>query len=77
MSSLNKSVHFSGSSTSSSGLRMDPDLARRLSETGATLVLLDFPTGSEFGIDMNVWNTGDKFKGVKMIPPGKHFVFWR
>ncbi len=56
---------------------MDPDLARRLSETGATLILLDFPVGAEFGIDMNVWNTGEKFKGVKMIPPGKHFVYWR
>jgi len=28
------------------------------------------------GIDMNSWNTGDKFMGVKMIPPGIHFVYY-
>lgn len=71
---------FSGSSTQThpgGGLRMDPDLAKRLFETGANLVLLDFPVGTEFGIDMNVWNTAERFKGVKMIPPGIHFVHWR
>ena len=26
---------------------------------------------------MNSWNTANKFKGVKMIPPGIHFVYWR
>lgn len=44
---------------------------------GATLVLLDLPPRSEFGIDMVAWNTAERFKGVKMIPQGVHFVYWR
>lgn len=39
-------------------------------------MLLDVPTGTEFGIDYNSWNVGPMFKGVKMIPPGLHFVFY-
>lgn len=30
----------------------------------------------EFGIDCNEWVTGPKFKGIKMIPPGLHCVFY-
>ena len=56
---------------------MDQDLARRLLIEGATFVFLDVPVGTEFGIDMKSWNTGDKFKGVKMIPPGLHYVYYR
>ncbi len=69
---------ISGSSTArgSRGLEMPPDVARSLSESGATLLLLDFPVGAEFGIDLCSWNTGERFKGVKMIPPGVHFVHW-
>ncbi|XP_023348210.1 protein AAR2 homolog isoform X2 [Eurytemora carolleeae] len=45
-------------------------------EEGAVLILLDVPTRTEFGIDLNSWNTGDKFMGVKMIPPGLHFIYY-
>ncbi|GBC02188.1 hypothetical protein RclHR1_00450023 [Rhizophagus clarus] len=30
----------------------------------------------EFGIDNNCWNIGPKFKGIKLIPPGLHFVYY-
>ena len=40
------------------------------------LIVLDMPVGTEFGIDYNSWNVGPKFKGVKMIPPGVHFVYY-
>lgn len=56
---------------------MDQEVARQLFAEGATLVLLDVPEGTEFGIDYNSWHVGQKFKGVKMIPPGFHFVFYR
>ena len=56
---------------------MDPDLAKELFLHGATLLILDVPEGTEFGIDYNSWTVGPKFKGVKMIPPGFHFVFYR
>ena len=55
---------------------MDPETARRLFEVGGFVIVLDFPEGSEFGIDLNTWTTGPNFKGVKMIPPGVHFVYY-
>ncbi|XP_054760204.2 protein AAR2 homolog [Lytechinus pictus] len=60
---------------SSSG-NMDQKTANVLFEEGAALVLLNVPPGTEFGIDYNSWNTGNRFKGVKMIPPGVHFVYY-
>ncbi|XP_061760359.1 protein AAR2 homolog isoform X2 [Nerophis ophidion] len=59
---------------SRSSVDMDPDVARRLFEEGATLVLLGVPQGTEFGIDCKSWNVGPRFQGVKMIPPGLHFI---
>lgn len=41
----------------------------------AILVIEQLPVGSEFGIDLAAFTIGHKFKGVKMIPPGVHFVF--
>lgn len=55
---------------------MDPQLAQQAFEELGTLVLLGMPVGTEFGIDMNTWNVGEKFKGVKMIPPGVHFIYY-
>ncbi|KAM9830857.1 protein AAR2 homolog [Syngnathus typhle] len=58
----------------SSSVDMDPDVARRLFEEGATLVLLGVPQGTEFGIDCKSWKVGPRFQGIKMIPPGLHFL---
>ncbi|CAL8251479.1 unnamed protein product [Arctogadus glacialis] len=55
---------------------MDPDVARRLFEEGATLVLLGVPQGTELGIDYKSWKVGPRFRGVKMIPPGLHFLHY-
>ncbi|KAM9856260.1 protein AAR2 homolog [Aulostomus maculatus] len=60
--------------SSSSSVDMDPEVARRLFEEGATLVLLGVPQGTELGIDCKVWKVGPLFRGVKMIPPGLHFL---
>jgi len=54
----------------------DPNVAKKLMVEGGTLVLLGVPAGTEVGIDANSWNTGEKFMGVKMIPPGVHFVYY-
>ena len=56
---------------------LDSDTARSLFEVGANLFMLDIPMNTEIGVDMNSWNTGPNFKGIKMIPPGVHFVYWR
>ncbi|XP_032431981.1 protein AAR2 homolog [Xiphophorus hellerii] len=58
----------------SSCVDMDPDVALRLFEEGATLVLLGVPQGTELGIDCKSWQVGPRFRGVKMIPPGLHFL---
>lgn len=55
---------------------MDQETARKLFAEGAALIVLDVPVGTEFGIDYNSWNVGEQFKGVKMIPPGVHFVYY-
>lgn len=55
---------------------MDQLTAKRLLSEGAFFILLDVPEGTEFGIDMKSWNTGEKFRGVKMIPPGIHYIFF-
>lgn len=56
---------------------MDQSTAKQLFEAGAMLVFLDVPPGTEIGIDMHSWQTGEKFKGIKMIPPGIHFIYFR
>ncbi|XP_013415495.2 protein AAR2 homolog [Lingula anatina] len=55
---------------------MDQEQAQVLFREGAMLVFLDVPQGTEFGIDCQSWRVGPKFKGVKMIPPGVHFVYF-
>ncbi|MGH0153723.1 UNVERIFIED_CONTAM: hypothetical protein FKN15_025431 [Acipenser sinensis] len=57
-------------------VEMDPELALGLFEEGATLVLLGVPEGTELGIDYNTWQVGPRFRGVKMIPPGLHFLHY-
>ena len=55
---------------------MDQEKAKQLFENGAIFVFLDVPHNIIFGIDYNCWRTGEKFKGVKMIPPGIHYIYF-
>ncbi|KAJ1721462.1 hypothetical protein LPJ53_004022 [Coemansia erecta] len=55
---------------------MDQGTARQMFENGAFLVVLDASTGIEFGIDLDTWETGPLFKGLKMIPPGIHYIHY-
>uniref|UniRef100_A0A8C5KX47 Protein AAR2 homolog n=1 Tax=Jaculus jaculus TaxID=51337 RepID=A0A8C5KX47_JACJA len=57
-------------------VQMDPELAKHLFFEGATVVILSMPRGTEFGTDYNSWEVGPKFRGVKMIPPGIHFLHY-
>ncbi|MBA0583347.1 hypothetical protein Gorai_014207, partial [Gossypium raimondii] len=50
--------------------------ALELVKSGATLLLLDVPQYTLIGIDTQVFSVGPAFKGIKMIPPGVHFVFY-
>lgn len=42
-----------------------------------SILCLDVPEGTEFGIDYGSWSVGPKFKGVKLVPPGVHYVYYR
>jgi A1 cistron-splicing factor AAR2 len=63
--------------TSDLSVEFPADYTQWLFDNGAMLVFLDLPAGSEFGIDYNYYETGAQFKGVKMIPPGIHFIYYR
>ncbi|KAG6410144.1 hypothetical protein SASPL_128194 [Salvia splendens] len=56
--------------------RMDADTALELVKKGATLLALDVPPYTLFGIDTQMFSVGPNFKGVKMIPPGTHFIYY-
>ncbi|XP_023220416.1 protein AAR2 homolog [Centruroides sculpturatus] len=64
------------SKSKTKSVEIDPDLGKKLFEEGATFIFLDVPPGTEFGIDMSVFYVADKFRGVKMIPPGLHFIYY-
>ncbi|XP_042001524.1 protein AAR2 homolog [Salvia splendens] len=55
---------------------MDADTALELVKKGATLLALDVPPYTLFGIDTQMFSVGPNFKGVKMIPPGTHFIYY-
>jgi A1 cistron-splicing factor AAR2 len=40
------------------------------------LLLLNCPGFMQFGIDYSSWTIGDKFKGIKLIPDGAHFIYY-
>jgi A1 cistron-splicing factor AAR2 len=42
---------------------------------GAAVLLLDLPEAALAGIDLLSFTTTPRFKGVKNVPPGLHFVF--
>jgi A1 cistron-splicing factor AAR2 len=45
-----------------------------LFEKGSFFIMLDLPVGFSFGIDFNSWSVGNRFKGLKLIPPGPHVL---
>ncbi|MED6167601.1 hypothetical protein PIB30_004410 [Stylosanthes scabra] len=55
---------------------MDPGTALELVKHGVTLLFLDVPQYTLLGIDTQMFSVGPSFKGIKMIPPGIHFVYY-
>ena len=43
---------------------------------GAVLYICDAPPNLDFGIDCMNYETGPNFRGLSMIPPGLHFVYF-
>lgn len=54
----------------------DQRTAKYLLQNCACLIVENFPIGSEFGIDLSIHYTGENFMGIKMIPPGVHFIYY-
>ncbi|TPX44973.1 hypothetical protein SeMB42_g04152 [Synchytrium endobioticum] len=54
---------------------MNQETANRLFDIGAFIVFLaPPPAGIELGIDLHSWELGRRFSGLKLIPPGLHFI---
>lgn len=55
---------------------MDQETAKRLLVEGGTFVFLRVPEETQIGIDMKCWTTEENFRGIKMIPPGLHYIHY-
>ncbi|KAL9274837.1 AAR2-like protein, partial [Drosera capensis] len=55
---------------------MDAEQALELVKHGSTLLLLDVPQHTLIGIDTQIFFAGPVFMGIKMIPPGVHFIYY-
>ncbi|CAM9816234.1 unnamed protein product [Ascophyllum nodosum] len=55
---------------------MDDEQARRRLLEGGYFVAMGVPPGIEFGIDLKSYQTGPRFRGVKMIPAGLHLAHY-
>lgn len=40
------------------------------------IVALNMPPESYFGIDLRIWQIGDKFRGICNVPQGIHFIYY-
>ena len=58
-------------------MSISQDDANEATARGAFVLCLDVPPGISFGIDYMTWTVGDRFRGVKMVPPGVHFIYTR
>lgn len=54
----------------------DPETAKYLMKKCSAFIVENFSVGSEFGIDLSIHFTGKNFLGLKMIPPGLHFIYF-
>ncbi|XP_049870185.1 protein AAR2 homolog [Pectinophora gossypiella] len=57
-------------------MNIDQETAKKLLVEGGTFVFLGVPPETQFGIDMQCWNTEEDFRGIKMIPPGLHYIHY-
>ena len=58
-------------------VHMDPTQALELVQQGAILLILAVPQGTILGVDQAVFTVGPRFQGIKMLPPGAHFISYR
>ncbi|XP_055385156.1 protein AAR2 homolog [Condylostylus longicornis] len=61
--------------TDNSPMNLSQNQAKYLFSEGAILIIAGVPVGTEFGIDLCTYTVGERFRGIKMIPPGPHYVY--
>lgn len=54
---------------------LTPEQARYMLDEYAVLVAQGCPLGTEIGIDLQSYHIDELFRGIKMIPPGPHYVY--
>ena len=42
---------------------------------GSTVAVIGLPVGYYFGINTNMWAIGERFRGIRNIPTGLHYVY--
>lgn len=62
-------------SSTQQSFEMPQEMARILYGEGALLIVAGVPTGTEIGVDLSPNKVDEMFRGIKMIPPGPHFVY--
>lgn len=62
-------------SQKSEQFEMPQEMAQKLYEEGALLLIAGLPKGTEFGVDLISNKVDEMFRGIKMIPPGPHFIY--
>lgn len=62
-------------SNPATGAAMTAERARHLLAEYAVLVAHGCPVGTELGIDLQTYRIDERFRGIKMIPPGPHYVY--
>jgi A1 cistron-splicing factor AAR2 len=55
---------------------MDNWQAEHLFQNGAICIIEETPVRLEFGFDLNCWSLAENFRGMKMIPPGFHCMYY-
>lgn len=54
---------------------MSQECAKKMFEKGALLIIVGMPGGIKLGVDLTTYEVSEMFRGIKMIPPGPHFVY--
>lgn len=77
---LDLSLHFHGPKKGAShnfprGVMERTEEVQRFAEHGCSVLCLGCSEGMLFGIDYSAWSVGPQFMGVKLIPPGLHYVY--
>lgn len=56
---------------------LSPEAGAALQKQAGMLICLDLPPGTQLGLDYADWTVGARFRGVSLLPPGIHFVWFR